>query len=529
MSRSVVWLKRDLRLEDHAPLSTAAREGPCVALYVFEPSLLSAPEADGSHVRFVLGCLAELRGALRARGGRLLVRVGEMPEVLDRLQAAFPFDTLHSHAEVGTRDTWDRDKRVARWCRERGVRWEEAWQNGVFRPLRSRDGWAAAWEERMSRAPLPAPPRFVSPALDEGTLPTLAQLGFPTPLAADVQPPGEVHANHVLSSFLATRGVNYRADMSSPLDGWDGCSRLSPYLAWGAVSGTRVLHATRARGEELAESARFGVPVDRRWLLSLKSFQARLAWRCHFAQKLEDEPRIETENFARVFDGLRPDVPDPDRLAAWTEGRTGFPMVDACMRSLRATGWLNFRMRAMLVSVASYQLWLPWQPTARWLAQRFLDYDPGIHFPQMQMQSGTTGINTVRIYNPAKQLEDNDPTGAFVRRWVPELEGVPRAHLADPHATPLLLRPAALATYPQPIVDAAAAARLARDRIFAIRGTEAARTEAQAIVARHGSRKPTRARPEPHRRQRGLFDDDRPSEVHEVGGLSPRYPPRPGP
>lgn len=507
MSASVVWLKRDLRLSDHAPLTAAAQAGPCVALYVFEPSLLAAPEVDGAHVRFQIACLEELRDALRARGGRLLVRIGEMPEVLDRLHAAFPFDTLRSHAEVGTRDTWERDKRVARWCRDRGVRWDEAWQSGVVRPLRSRDGWAASWERRMAREPLAAPDRFRAPSLvddaasdrrlAEGRFPTLAELGLPEPLAVDVQPGGASHAQRVLDSFLAARGVNYRADMSSPLDGWEGCSRLSPYLAWGAISGTQVLHATRARAAELAEAARFGVPVDRRWSRSLTSFQARLAWRCHFAQKLEDAPRIESENLARAYDGLRPDVPDADRFQAWTEGRTGFPMVDACMRSLRHTGWLNFRMRAMLVSFASYHLWLPWQPSARWLARRFLDYDPGIHFPQVQMQSGTTGINTVRIYNPSKQLEDQDPSGAFVTRWVPELEGVPRANLADPHTTPPLLRPASLAAYPRPIVDAAAAARRARERIFAVRGTAPARAEAEAIVERHGSRKPARGRARP--------------------------------
>jgi deoxyribodipyrimidine photo-lyase len=507
--RTVVWLKRDLRIQDHAPLVAAAGSGPCVALYVFEPSLLAAPEVDGAHVRFVLECLAELRGALRVRGGRLLVRIGEMPEVLGRLQVVFPFYTLRSHAEVGTRDTWDRDKRVARWCRERGVRWEEAWQGGVFRPLRSRDGWAAAWERRMARAPLPAPERFDTPALDEGPLPSLEALGFDTPLARDVQPGGERHGHAALSSFLAVRGVNYRADMSSPLQGWEGCSRLSPYLAWGAVSGTQALHATRARVAALEDASRIGVDVDPRWFGSLRSFESRLVWRCHFAQKLEDEPRLEHENLARAFDGLRPHVPDADRLHAWTEGITGVPMVDACMRALRHTGWLNFRMRAMLMSFASYQLWLPWQSTARWLARRFLDYDPGIHFPQVQMQSGTTAINTVRIYNPAKQLEDHDPDGTFVRRWVPELEGVPRAHLSAPHTTPPLLRPAALAAYPAPIVDVEAAARLARERIFAARATDGARAEARGIYARHGSRK----RPAEHaaggtRRQLGMFDGE---------------------
>ncbi len=504
--RSVVWLKRDLRVHDHAPLVAASRSGPCVALYVFEPSLLAAPEVDGAHVRFVLGCLHELRAAIRARGGRLVVRVGEMPDILDRLHAVFPFDVLRSHGEVGTRDTWERDKRVTRWCRARGVRWHESWQSGVFRPLRSRDGWAARWEQRMARAPLAAPERFVGPPLQEGPLPTLEELRFETPLAVDAQTPGERAGLEMLDSFLSGRGVNYRADMSTPVEGWEGCSRLSPYLAWGAVSGTQVLDATRARVAELDEAARLGVDVDRRWFASLRSFRSRMVWRCHFAQKLEDEPRIEVENLARAFDGLRPELPDPERYAAWAEGRTGFPMIDACMRALRQTGWLNFRMRAMLVSFASYQLWMPWQSTARFLARRFVDYDPGIHFPQVQMQSGTTAINTIRIYNPSKQLEDQDPTGAFVRQWVPELEGVPLAHLSDPHATPLLLRPSGLEAYPHPIVDNVVATRFARERIFAARASARARGEAATILQRHGSR----ARPRDRREgtspvQVGLF------------------------
>jgi deoxyribodipyrimidine photo-lyase len=191
-------------------------------------------------------------------------------------------------------------------------------------------------------------------------------------------------------------------------------------------------------------------------------------------QKLEDEPEIELRNFARSADGLRPgddgvamtDL-DRERLAAWCEGRTGYPMVDACMRSLRATGWLNFRMRAMLVSFAAYHLWLHWREPGLWLARQFLDFEPGIHWSQMQMQSGTTGINTLRMYSPAKQLRDHDPQGEFVSRWVPEWG-------SD--------------AYPAPIVDERAALAAAKERLFGQRRTGAARAEADAIQQRHGSR-----------------------------------------
>jgi deoxyribodipyrimidine photo-lyase len=143
-------------------------------------------------------------------------------------------------------------------------------------------------------------------------------------------------------------------------------------------------------------------------------------------------------------------------------------MVDACMRSLRATGWLNFRMRALLVSFASYHLWLHWRDTGLFLARQFLDFEPGIHWSQMQMQSGTTGINTLRIYSPSKQAADHDPTGEFVRRWLPEF---------------------GTAAYPRPIVDERAALKTAKDRLYGLRATPEARAEASAVQERHGSRK----------------------------------------
>jgi deoxyribodipyrimidine photo-lyase len=143
-------------------------------------------------------------------------------------------------------------------------------------------------------------------------------------------------------------------------------------------------------------------------------------------------------------------------------------MVDACMRGLNATGWLNFRMRAMLVSFASYHLWLHWRATGLYLAQQFLDFEPGIHWSQMQMQSGTTGINTLRIYSPTKQMADHDPGAVFVRRWVPEWGS---------------------ARYPAPIVDEKQAVKAAKDRLYALRKRADTKTEAQTIQDKHGSRK----------------------------------------
>jgi deoxyribodipyrimidine photo-lyase len=259
--------------------------------------------------------------------------------------------------------------------------------------------------------------------------------------------------------------------------------------------------ATVRRMEErigtLQEAVLCGASIDRRWIASLRSFSSRLRWHCHFMQKLEDEPRIEFENMSRACDGLREDFTEtPEalrRLEAWKNGLTGYPMVDACMRCVKATGWLNFRMRAMLMSFASHHLWLHWRPTGVFLARHFLDFEPGIHFSQVQMQSATTGINTVRIYSPAKQALDQDPNGHFIKMWVPELDAVPVSWLAEPHRMPLTQQVSSDCRigidYPSPIVDHATAYREARLKISMARREPAAREEARRVFLRHGSRK----------------------------------------
>ena len=235
-------------------------------------------------------------------------------------------------------------------------------------------------------------------------------------------------------------------------------------------------------------------------------------------QKLEDEPQLEFQNLSRVYDGLREDDFNHERFEAWQAGRTGYPMIDACMRAIHANSWINFRMRAMLMSFASNHLWLHWRPTSVYLAKHFLDFEPGIHFAQAQMQSGTTGINTVRIYSPAKQVLDHDPQGVFIRKFVPELAGVPNKYLPEPHRMPLDMQIQVGCIigkdYPQPIVDHRVAYQSAREKIFAVRQTESAVSEAKRVFVKHGSRKRRDPMPKVKKtkpvnsRQMNLFDED---------------------
>ena len=491
----VVWFKRDLRIRDHRPLYEAARAGgPLLALYVYEPEIFRADDFDPSHLVFINQSLAELDGRLRALGGRLTTRVGPLPEVFDELRARHGgIARLWSHEETGNALSHARDRRVAAWCRQHGVPWTEIPQHGVFRPHPSREGWSARWTARMSEPVTPVPAGLpATPGIDTGRLQTPADLGLPASTRDLAQPGGERPARRLLESFLDTRGVDYRRAMSAPGTAWNSCSRLSPYLTFGCLSIRETFQLTRARQREVDELDTAGVPLDGRWRRSLASFQSRLRWHCHFIQKLEDEPVLEHRNFSRAYDGLREGSFDARKSAAWAEGYTGYPLVDACMRALGRSGWINFRMRAMLASFAAYHLWLHWQPTSVFLARMFLDYEPGIHYPQFQMQSGVTGINSVRIYSPTKQALDQDPDGEFIRRFVPELANVPAEFIAEPHRMPSDLQRAygcrVGRDYPLPIVDHAEAHARAKERLGAIRQTEFARREAQRVYARHGSR-----------------------------------------
>ena len=494
----VVWLKRDLRVGDHGPLARACRLGPCVVLYVYEPEILRSSEFDPSHLLFINQSLDELDRALRRIGGRLTVRHGRMPDVLGELDRAIGVGSLWSHQETGNGLTYARDRRVGRWARSRGIAWHEVTQDGVVRRLRSRDDWAGLWSGAMNRPEFPAPRRMESPpGLDPGAILGPGELGLPPSAKPEAQRGGESAANAILGSFLGHRGLDYPRTVSSPVTARRGCSRLSPHLAWGTISTAQVHRAILDREFALREARSSGLDVDPRWWRSLRSFRDRLRWRGHFMQKLEDEPGIEFHNFSRAYDGLREDDFDREKFEAWCSGRTGYPMIDACMRALHLGGWINFRMRAMLMSFASYHLWLHWRPTSVHLARHFLDFEPGIHFPQAQMQSGTTGINTLRIYSPARQAAMHDPAGAFIRRYVPELEPVPDEYLPEPHRMPRLLQQMIGCVigrdYPEPIVDHARAFRQARARMDALAGRPQARIEARRVLEKHGGRGRRRA------------------------------------
>ncbi len=497
MGYRIVSFKRDLRVQDHWPLFEAARQGQVLCLYVVEPGLWAQPDAAAQHYGFVCESLQALDAQLRRLGGCLHVAVGEVVDVLARLHTVAPFEALHAHEETGNAHTYARDLAIGRWCRAHRVGWHEWPQFGVVRRLQDRREWQPSWERHMAAAQalLPEalrPPRLPQAALqlawpwNRRSMPSTADLGlnpFEPPLR---QRGGRPQAEEVLHDFLQVRSAHYRGGISSPLSAPDACSRLSPYLAHGTLSMREVVQATRVQLATLP-------PEAKRQRLGLQGFLSRLYWHCHFIQKLESEPELEWRNLHRGYDGLREADWNPSHFEALQQGRTGWPMVDACVAMLRETGWLNFRMRAMLVSVSAYPLWLHWQPVGHWLARQFLDYEPGIHWPQMQMQSGTTGINTTRVYNPIKQAMDHDPQGQFVRQWLPAMRRVPDSWLFEPWQMGADLQARCGVQVGQdiarPPVELKAALRTSKERMHALRRQPAVRAAKTAVVERHGSRR----------------------------------------
>lgn len=462
----VVWFKRDLRVQDHVALSRATASGPTLCVYAVELEHWQQSSTSDRQWQFVRECLLSLDTQLTSLGTTLEVHVAPTIEMLDALYLRLGEFTLHSHQETGGLWSYARDKAVAAWCHDHGVRWHEYPQNGVVRPVSRRGrGSKEHWELWVSKPQesLPLNLAWLEPISDQNILllPSAVKTD-PLPCAGR-QEGGLQPAQNLLDSFLNIRGQGYNANMSSPLTAENGTSRLSPHIAYGTLSLRQIAQSALA--------AKRAAPRTH-WNNQLHSYVTRLRWNCSAMQRLEDKPRMERQVLAPEMEQLSRPM-DEARFDAWRLGRTGWPLVDASMRSLHHNGWLNFRMRAMLVTSATHTLSLPWRPVSDWLSQMFVDFEPGIHYTQIQMQSNMSGNPVLRLYNPVKQAIALDPEGEFVRRWVPELASVPNEWIFMPWAIPAPLRAefglVGESEYPAPIVDFEQVHRAVKADITAIR------------------------------------------------------------
>ncbi len=477
---NVVWLKRDLRFTDHEPLFAAQESNiPVLLFYVFEPSAMNFADSDTRHWRFIYESLMEMNKKLSSFNTEIYLFQNEASFVFELLTQKFYIKNVFSSQEIGNGLTYERDKAIKKLFDKNNITWQEFQTNGVVRKLKNRKNWAKLWKEQMS-----LPIKIVTLELYNWVSlnNTIYNQIKGKELNADItsrnknfQEGGEYWALRYLDNFIKKRHINYSKHISKPLLSRTGCSRLSPYLAYGNISMRLVYQYTMQN---------YSSSLNKR---ALANFMSRLHWHCHFIQKFESEPRYEFENINRAYNTLvKPK--NEAYILAWQTGQTGIPIVDACMRCVVATGYINFRMRAMVVSFFVFNLWQDWRDL-HFLAKQFLDYEPGIHYPQLQMQSGTTGINTIRIYSPIKNSEEHDSEGLFIKKWLPELKDVPSNLIHEPNKLSLFEQQMYGCeigkNYPAPIVDINETRKFASDIVWGFKKNKAVKVEAKRILAKH--------------------------------------------
>lgn len=470
----IVWFRRDLRVHDHQPLVTACREAErVVCAFCLDPAILDDPETGPTRVRYLVQSLHELAGALAERGGRLVVRHGDPVREIPGLAAEVDAQAVFVHGDV-TEYAATRDDAVAERLAADGrrlvafdgltavppdaLRTQTGTPYTVFTPFRR------SWDETPKRDPLRAPRTIPSPTgVPSERLPgvpdgaALQQQGGEEGAIADLRrfgrEGGPIERYHETRNHLATE-----------------TSRLSAHLHFGTLSPSQVIARASGPGQGRAV------------------YRSEICWRDFYFQ-------INHRFRSFAHQEIREDTRDmrwserEDYAAAWREGRTGFPVVDAAMRQLLATGWMHNRARMVVASLHSKELWLDWRLGAGHFLRHLTDGDESSNTGGWQWTAGTgTDPQQYRVFNPVLQARKFDPDGAYIRRWVPELARVPDAFLGRPwELGPLDLEAAGVVLgrdYPEPIVDRVPAAARARERYR--EGKERGRAAGGGAVRRAG-------------------------------------------
>ena len=468
---NIFWFKRDLRLLDNKPLNNAVgQKEKLLLIYCFEPSLKKDKHYSTRHWNFIKESINDLNIYLKNIDTYIHTYNKEIIDVLKEIQEKFLVKKIFSHNETGLNITFKRDILLKQFCQTNSIKWEEEINNGVFRGLKNRKNWIKKWRDHM-RSPV-----VLFRGEKNDFINIKKKQNFKVKDSKILQKGGVSSGIKYLDSFLDSRHTKYQNNISKPEASRTSCSRLSPYMSWGNIS-------TRYAWQRAKEQIQNGKSK-----FQLNGFTSRLRWQAHFIQKFEMESQMEFRSVNKGYQNLVKPV-NKKYISAWEKGKTGYPLVDASTRCVVETGYLNFRMRALLVSFLTHHLWQPWQSGVIHLARNFLDFEPGIHYSQFQMQAGETGINMIRIYNPTKNAKEHDKEGIFIKKWIPELKKIP---------TPLLFEPWKVnpidqetydckigKDYPNPIVDISETYKYAASKLWRIKSDPKVKEESSRILQKH--------------------------------------------
>ena len=468
---NIFWFKRDLRLLDNGPLNNAvSQKEKLLLIYCFEPSLKKNRHYSTKHWNFIKESINDLNIFLKNIDTHIHTYNKEITDVLKEIQEKFIVKKIFSHNETGLNVTFERDILLKEFCQNNSIQWEEEINNGVFRGLKNRKNWIKKWRDHMKS------PVLLFKGEKNDFINIKKKQNFKVKDSKILQKGGVSSGIKYLDSFLDSRHTKYQNNISKPEASRTSCSRLSPYMSWGNIS-------TRYAWQRAKEQIQNGKSK-----FQLNGFTSRLRWQAHFIQKFEMECQMEFRSVNKGYQNLVKPI-NKKFISAWEKGKTGYPLVDASMRCVVETGYLNFRMRALLVSFLTHHLWQPWQSGVIHLARNFLDFEPGIHYSQFQMQAGETGINMIRIYNPTKNAKEHDKEGIFIKKWIPELKKIPTPLLFEPWKMSLIDQETYECRigkdYPNPIVDISETYKYAASKLWRIKSDPKVKEESSRILQKH--------------------------------------------